>query len=115
VRTEFLKDHPQTVKRLLEGQVAANDYLQSNSTEAQTVINAGIQKITQKKLADAVIASAFKNLTFTDDPIASSLQTSADHAVAVGLLQKPDLTGIYDLSLLNQVLKAKGETAVKGL
>ncbi|MEY2568508.1 MAG: sulfonate transport system substrate-binding protein [Actinomycetota bacterium] len=115
VRTQFLKDHPQTVKRLLEGQVAANDYLQANAVAAQTVVNEGIAKITQKKLADAVIASAFKNLTFTDDPIASSLKTSADHAVAVGLLQKPDLTGIYDLSLLNQVLKAKSETAVKGL
>jgi NitT/TauT family transport system substrate-binding protein len=115
VRTQFLEDHPQTVKRLLEGQVAANDYLQSNPTEAQTVVNAGIQKITQKKLADAVIASAFKNLTFTDDPIASSLKTSADHAVAVGLLPKPDLTGIYDLSLLNQVLKTKSQPAVKGL
>ncbi|MDQ1372691.1 MAG: sulfonate transport system substrate-binding protein [Actinomycetota bacterium] len=115
VRTAFLKDHPQTVERLLEGQVAANDYLAANAAEAQTVVNGGILKITQKKLADAVIASAFKNLSFTDDPIAASLKTSADHAVAVGLLQKPDLTGIYDLTLLNSVLKAKGETAVKGL
>jgi NitT/TauT family transport system substrate-binding protein len=115
VRTKFLEEHPATVKRLLEGQVEANDWLQANATEAQTVVNAGIEKITQKKLADAVIAAAFKNLTFTDDPIASSLRTSADHAVAVGLLTKPDLTGIYELTLLNQVLKAKGETAVKGL
>jgi hypothetical protein len=35
--------------------------------------------------------------------------------VAVGLLQKPDLTGIYDLKLLNQVLAAKNEPAVEGL
>jgi NitT/TauT family transport system substrate-binding protein len=115
VRTQFLQDHPQTVKRLLEGQVAANDYLQANGAEAQSVVNGGIAKITSKKLADAVIAAAFKNLTFTDDPIASSLKLSADHAVAVGLLAKPDLTGIYDLTLLNQVLKAKSEPAVKGL
>jgi NitT/TauT family transport system substrate-binding protein len=115
VRKQFLLDHPATVKRLLEGQVEANDWLKDNATEAQTVVNTGIEKITQKKLADAVIAAAFENLSFTDDPIASSLETSADHAVAVGLLKAPDLAGIYDLTLLNQVLKAKGETAVKGL
>ncbi|MEY2476574.1 MAG: sulfonate transport system substrate-binding protein [Actinomycetota bacterium] len=115
VRTKFLEEHPDTVKRLLEGQVAANEYLAENSTEAQTVVNDGIAKITGKKLADNVIAAAFKNLTFTDDPVASSLRESADDAVAVGLLQKPDLTGIYDLKILNGVLEAKGLTAVKGL
>jgi NitT/TauT family transport system substrate-binding protein len=115
VREKFLKEHPATVKRLLEGQVEANDWLAANGTEAQRVVNSGIEKITQKKLTDPVIAAAFTNLSFTNDPLASSLKTSADHAVAVGLLEKPDLTGIYDLTLLNQVLKAKGEPAVKGL
>lgn len=115
VRTDFLEKHPDTVKRLLEGQVEANDYLKNNATEAQTVVNEGIAKITQKKLADAVIAAAFKNLTFTNDPIAASLKTSASHAVEAGLLKEPELTGIYDLELLNEVLEAKGEDAVKGL
>jgi NitT/TauT family transport system substrate-binding protein len=115
VRTEFLSQHRDVIKKLLEGQVEANEYLASNGTEAQTVVNTGIEKITGKKLADGVIAAAFKSLTFTDDPIASSLKTSADHAVAAGLLEKPDLTGIYDLTLLNQVLDAAGKPAVKGL
>ena len=115
VRAAFLEEHPETVKRLLQGQVAANEYLAENSTEAQTVVNDGIAKITGKKLADNVIAEAFENLKFTDDPIASSLQESADDAVAVGLLQKPDLTGIYALELLNAVLKAKGLAEVNGL
>jgi NitT/TauT family transport system substrate-binding protein len=115
VRTEFLEEHPDTVKRLLEGQVAANQYLAENSTEAQTVVNDGIAKITGKKLADNVIAAAFKNLKFTDDPVAASLQESADDAVAVGLLEKPDLKGIYDLTLLNAVLMARGVEEVKGL
>ena len=64
------------------------------------------------KLAVA-IAAAWKNLTFTNDPIASSLRSSAKHAEDVGLLDKVDLAGIYDLNLLNEVLKAKGETPVK--
>jgi hypothetical protein len=36
--------------------------------------------------------------------------------VAVGLLKPPsNLAGIYDLALLNQVLKAKGDSPVSGL
>ena len=47
-----------------------------------------------------------KNLDFTLDPIASSLQSSADDAERSGLLEPVDLDGIYDLTLLNEVLKA---------
>ena len=115
VRTAFLKDHPDAVKKLLEGQVAANDYVNQNPADAQKAANDQIEKLTQKRLSDAVVAGAWKNLTFTNDPIASSLKKSADDAASLGLLEKPDLTGIYDLSLLNQVLKAQGQPDVSGL
>jgi NitT/TauT family transport system substrate-binding protein len=113
VATKFLKDHPDVVKQFLEGQVAANDWVNQNSAEAQKVANEEIGKITGKPLKDGVIAAAWPNLTFTDDPIASSLITSAKDAVDVGLLKPVDnLEGIYDLTLLNQVLAAAGEPAV---
>ena len=115
VRTAFLKDHPDAVKKLLEGQVAANDYVNKNPAEAHKAANDQIEKITQKRLSDAVVAAAWKNLTFTNDPIASSLKKSADDAVSLGLLEQPDLTGIYDLILLNQVLEAQGQPDVSGL
>ena len=47
--------------------------------------------ITTKPLADETIAGAWENLSFTLDPIASSLQESADDAIAVGLLDPVDL------------------------
>ena len=112
VRTEFLKKHPGAVRRLLEGQVAANEFIAANPSEAQTVVNAGIEKITSKKLADNVIQGAWKNLRFTNDPIAVSLKGSADHAVDVGLLEEVDLEGIYDLKLLNEVLTKAGEAEI---
>jgi sulfonate transport system substrate-binding protein len=115
VRTAFLKDHPDAVEKLLEGQVAANDYVNKNPADAQKAANDQIEKITQKRLSDAVVAGAWKNMTFTNDPIASSLKKSADDAVSLGLLEQPDLTGIYDLTLLNQVLKAQGQPDVSGL
>ena len=112
VRQAFLKAHPDVVKRLLQGQVDANDYVNKNGAEAQQVVNDGIGKLTGKKLSDAVIAAAWKNLTFTDDPISSSLKTSAQHAQDAGLLKPVNLTGIFDVSALNVVLKAAGESTV---
>ena len=110
--TKFLKDHPDVVKRLLEGQVAANDYVNSNPADAQKAANDQIEKITQKRLADGVVAAAWKNMTFTNDPISSSLKTSADNAIALDLLKPVDLSKIYDLGPLNEVLKAAGQPAI---
>jgi NitT/TauT family transport system substrate-binding protein len=50
-----------------------------------------------------VLDRAWQNITATDDPVASSLATSAEHAFATGLVDEADLTGIYDLSLLREV------------
>ena len=113
VRTKFLEEHPGAVRRLLEGQVAANTFIAENEAESQKLVNAGIEKITTKALAEPVITGAWKNLRFTNDPIASSLATSAEHAEEVGLLQKVDLDGIYALDLLNEVLEEAGEDPVK--
>jgi NitT/TauT family transport system substrate-binding protein len=63
-------------------------------------------------LAPATLSAAWSNLTFTADPLAASLKKEAADAVSVGLLTAPKLDGIFDLTLLNQVLKGKGQTEV---
>ncbi len=112
VRTEFLKEHPETVRRLLRGQVEANDFVNGDAPAAQKVVNDGIEKITTKRLKDEVIEEAWTSLEFTNDPIASSLEASARHARDVGLLDEADLDGIYDLKFLNEVLKSAGQKEI---
>ncbi|MCK2214133.1 ABC transporter substrate-binding protein [Actinomadura sp. ATCC 31491] len=112
VRQEWAKAHPDLVKKLLKAHVAANKFINDDPDGAAQVANAAIEKLTKKPLKPEVLASAFKNITFTNDPIASSLTASAKHAEEVGLLEPVDLTGIYDLKPLNEVLAAEGQAAV---
>jgi NitT/TauT family transport system substrate-binding protein len=108
VATEFLDAHPDIVKHLLEGQVAANAFVNDNPDEAQQAVATAIGELTGSELDPAMLAAAWENLTFTYDPIPSSLAESAAHAEEVGLLDPVDLEGIYDLTLLNAVLSAQG-------
>ena len=114
VSQKFLKDHPDTVKKLLQGHINAVKYIKDNNADAQKVANAQLAALSGKPLKDDILAAAFKNLTFTVDPIASSLYTSAKHAEDVGLLKPVDLKGIYDLAPLNELLKAAGQPEVSG-
>jgi NitT/TauT family transport system substrate-binding protein len=114
VRTDFVKQHPDAVRRLVQGQVEANELVNGNPAEAQRLVNQAITAITGKGIAAGVLQEAWKNLEFTNDPIATSLTASADHAHEVGLLEKVSLKGIYDLSVLNQVLKTSDQPEVKG-
>ena len=112
VRTTFLQQHPDVVKNLVKGQVDANDFIAQNSTQAKQIVGAGLQRLTGKALKPAVLDDAWEHLTFTDDPIASSLRSSAQSAVALGFINSSDLANIYDLSLLNQILQGQGKQAI---
>jgi len=115
VRTDYLEEHPANVRALIEGLVDSIDAVNDDPEAAQTTVNDGIEEITTARLEDATISGAWENLEFTPDPIASSLQKSTDDAVEVGLLDDVDVSGIYDLSILNDVLTERGEQEVSGL
>jgi NitT/TauT family transport system substrate-binding protein len=115
VSKQFLDAHPKRMKALLEGLYQANQYINSNPTDAQAVTNDAVAEITGKKLASGVVSAAWPHMSFTLDPLASTLKASADHAHSLGLLANANLNGLYDLTLLNQVLAAHGQPAVSGL
>jgi sulfonate transport system substrate-binding protein len=113
VSTSFLKAHPDVVERLVAGHIAATDYVNQNPAEAQDVVNAGIAKVTGQAMNVEVIKAAWPNMTFTFDPIASSLHKGADDAKKVGLLAADTkIDGIYDLTILNKLLTAAGKAPV---
>lgn len=113
VRTDFFKEHLQTVKALLAGHLDATDFVAKDPAKAQRDVADLIAGISGKPLKDAVIAAAWKQLEFTVDPVPSSLLAGAQHAHEVGVLEEePKLDKLVDLSLLNQLLKEREKVQV---
>jgi NitT/TauT family transport system substrate-binding protein len=113
VMSSYLKDHPDVINGLLKGQIAATDFLNKDKAAAEQAANEQLATLTGKSLKPDILAETFKHITFTDDPIASSLLTDAQHATAVGLLDPiSNLSTIYDLDPLNKLLSAAGEQTV---
>jgi NitT/TauT family transport system substrate-binding protein len=112
VAQSFLSAHPALVADLIKAQIQANDFIKSDPAAAQADANAELAAYTGKPLKASIVAASFAEITFTDDPDASSLTSDAAQAVSLGLLKPVSLTGIFDLGPLNQALAAAGQPQV---
>jgi NitT/TauT family transport system substrate-binding protein len=116
VATKYLEENPEVVKRILLATINAVDFVNASPAEAETIVNDEIEKFTTKRLGEELLSTAWGNLEFTVDPVAASLEESASDAQELGLLDDPgDLSGLYDLGLLNDILAALGRPTVEGL
>jgi NitT/TauT family transport system substrate-binding protein len=115
VNTKFLKAHPDLVKAWIRANVDLTDWIAGHQAEAKKLLNQQIQTETSKPLPAAVLDEAFSRMQVTYDPLHSALLAAAQQAFDDGFLgrQMPDLSGLYDLSLLNQVLAEKGRKAIQ--
>ena len=109
VRPQFLKDNPDVVKNFLRAHVELTDWIGKNPAQAKQILNQQLQKETGKPLEPAVLDDAFSRMAVTYDPIRSALQKATQQAFDEGFLGRthPDLSGLYDLALLNEVLREK--------
>ncbi|CAL9592365.1 aliphatic sulfonate ABC transporter substrate-binding protein [Streptomyces sp. enrichment culture] len=112
VSQKFLKEHPKAVEAVLKASVETNRWINAHPAEAKAAANTQLGIDSGKELPAEVLDPAWKSIRFTDDPLAATLDAQARHAVKAGLLDDPELDGIYDLTLLNKVLAAAGESAV---
>ncbi|MBN1437906.1 MAG: ABC transporter substrate-binding protein [Anaerolineales bacterium] len=114
VNAEFLAAHPDLVKAWIQAHVEVTRWALENPAEAQDLLNAEIEKLTGKKLPAEVLSMAWGRMTVTWDPISASLFASAQSAHEAGFLkEEPKLDGIYDLTLLNEVLEEMDLPAVE--
>ena len=122
-RTDYLKDNPEIIKKLLEAHVNETLWInqklsKTNNTETDekniqeltVAFNEGLKKITGKTYPENQIKDALSRIEFTYDPLSSSLNKIAQDANDLGYInfgssREIDLSSIYDLGLLNEVLK----------
>ena len=104
VTKKFLDDHPDVVQHLIEGVADAINLIKTDSAQAQKLAGTRIENVTGKALKPELLSASFDHITFTLDPIASSLQKSADDGKALGFLKSSDLGNIaVFLSFVNKV------------
>jgi NitT/TauT family transport system substrate-binding protein len=114
VSTKFLDDNPELVKKWLRAHVELTEWINGHLPEAKQILNQQLQAETGKALPASELDEAFGRFEVTYDPLRSSLISAAKSSFDAGFLgrQMPDLSGLYDLTLLNKVL---AETKRKGI
>src|SRR5665213_2022306 len=79
-----IRDSPSVVTDLLKGQLTTTAYIHANPATAQTAANTQLATVTGKALKAPELATAWADMTFTNDPIASSILADLVHAKAAG-------------------------------
>jgi NitT/TauT family transport system substrate-binding protein len=116
-RTDYLAQNPDVIKKLIDAHVNETQGINNNKEQAIKEFNVQLKKLTGKELPEDVLTESLTRLEFTYDPIKESLFKSANDAYDLGFLAKgkarPNLEGIYDLTVLDQVLTEKGMATIE--
>jgi len=112
VRTDYLENNPEIVKKLLEAHVDETLKINNNTAEAAKEFNTQLKRLTGQEISENVLDKSYGNLELTYDPLKLTLFKSANDAYDLGFIEKgkdrPNLSGIYNTTLLNEVLAEKG-------
>ncbi|WP_161486268.1 ABC transporter substrate-binding protein [Candidatus Nitrosocosmicus hydrocola] len=126
VRTDYLMENPDIIKNFLNIHVDETLWINSqlfntnntevagmNKSEIVSAFNNGLINITGKTYPDNQLAEALPRLEFTFDPLSDSLHKIIEDAQDLGIIKlglnwKVEFNKIYDLTLLNEVLREKG-------
>ncbi|HUI72472.1 MAG TPA: ABC transporter substrate-binding protein [Spirochaetia bacterium] len=102
---KMLTEHRDWLKKVLRAHVRITQWELASADEPLRVANAEIKRQTGKDLPLETLKRAWQRMKPTYDPLASTLQKSADSAFVAGFLKsRPDLGGLVDLGPLNEVL-----------
>ncbi|WAG61989.1 aliphatic sulfonate ABC transporter substrate-binding protein [Clostridium estertheticum] len=114
VRTEFLKQHPLIVKNFIKAHVDVTTYINKNPGRAKVIVNKQITELTKKGIEKDVLDAAFKRLTITNNPEKDSVLDFVKFSLQEGFLRlNPDTKNLFNLTILNKVLKEKGQVQIK--
>jgi NitT/TauT family transport system substrate-binding protein len=91
------------VAALLRAHVRLTERWKEDPAGFTTSVNAAFGKLTHKPLPANIAQGAFSRLEPSLDPVPSALATAARHARELGFTSQDDITGLVDLSVLDEV------------
>jgi len=116
-RSDYLKNNPDIIKKVLSANIDETIWLNKNKNTGIKLFNQALKNITGRTIQQDELTDAWSRLTFTYDPIKSSLLQSANSAYDLGFLAKgkerPNLSGLYDLTILNNILNQRSLQKIK--
>jgi NitT/TauT family transport system substrate-binding protein len=109
-RADYLERNPDVVKKLLEAHIDETNWINDNPEQALQIFNLELDKLTGKTIPEDEYREGISRIELTYNPLKESLFKSANDAFDIGFLGKtrPDLSKIYDVTILNEVLKERG-------
>lgn len=117
VRTVFLRQHHAIVKQFVRAHQELTVWIANHPQEASIALNDFLAKVAGKPLPPRVLEEALTRLDITYDPIPDALLIAAGRARELGYLpagqdQSGDLGDIFDLTLLNEILREQGKEPI---
>jgi NitT/TauT family transport system substrate-binding protein len=112
VTTKFLADHPDIVTNLVKGLADSIDFINKQPAQAEQLVSKRIGSDSGKELSVDLVKDSFNSITFTLDPLVSSLHKDAEAAKSLGFIESTDLSKIYSLDILNNLLTKRGEATI---
>jgi NitT/TauT family transport system substrate-binding protein len=109
-RTDYIERNPDIIKKLLNAHIDMTAWINDNRDEALQIFNAELNKLMGQTIPEDELREGISRIKLTHDPIKESLFKAANDAYDIGFLGKtrPELSEIYDVNILNEVLKGRG-------
>jgi NitT/TauT family transport system substrate-binding protein len=102
----FLETRPAQVRAVLRAHLLLTRQWRDAPTAFAARVNEAFGQLTGKKLPSPVLKDAFSRIESAVRPLPEALALAAQHAHELGFLPSPDITGMVDTSVLDEVLRS---------
>ncbi len=103
---KFASENPEIVKAILRGHVTAVDYAKNSPEEATKLTQKNLAELAKQELPLEILEKSFSRTNITYEVDGNILNEMEQWSKDLGIVQgnKEDVTGLVDLTLLNEVL-----------
>lgn len=108
-RADYVESNPESVRRLVEAHVDKTLWISEHREEAVLLFNDEVAKLLGTGFNEEDLAMSLTRMELTYDPLEGTVAEAAAQAYGLGFIDRePDLSEMFDLRILDEVLAQKG-------